>query len=127
MSIERDLWSEAQLAEVVAFVGKLEAGGLIAVPPGLGRLTAQLAPLIAEAERTQKSVPLFSSAQTAPALPKLAYSLDEILEMVPFGRTSLYEDIRDGKLIANKRGRTTFVLPENLAAYMRSFPTSQEA
>lgn len=53
---------------------------------------------------------------------KIAYSIDEILEIHPGGRTRLYDAIREGHLIARKQGRQTVILYEDYAAYLRALP-----
>ncbi len=56
-------------------------------------------------------------------LTKPAYSIDEIVEIGPLSRSSLYEAIRDGKLVARKSGRRTFILSEDYERFLRSLPT----
>ena len=57
----------------------------------------------------------------------LAYSIEDIVERVPFGRSTVYEEIKAGRLIARKvRGRT-IILPTDAKNYLRSLPTTKDA
>ena len=47
-----------------------------------------------------------------------AYSIEQVLERVTFGRQKLYEEIRAGRLIARKSGRRTLILAKDLNAYL---------
>ncbi len=49
---------------------------------------------------------------------KFAYSINEVLELVPIGRTALYADIAAGLLRKTKRGKTTLILADDLVAYL---------
>ena len=53
----------------------------------------------------------------------LAYSISEACAAARAGRTALYEAIRNGALIARKRGRKTLILPEDLRRWVESHPT----
>lgn len=53
---------------------------------------------------------------------KIAYTIDEILEIHPGGRTRLYDAIREGHLVARKQGRQTIILYEDYAAYLHALP-----
>ena len=53
-------------------------------------------------------------------LTKAAYSVSELLETVPIGRTSVYAAIRDGKLKAKKFGRKTVFLAPDITAFLNS-------
>ena len=57
-------------------------------------------------------------------IPKLGLSIDETCEASGLGRTSIYEAIGDGKLIAKKAGRRTIILPKDLKAYLESLPAA---
>lgn len=58
----------------------------------------------------------------AQAIPQLAYSIPELLEMIRLGRTRTYELINSGALPARKVGRRTLVLHEDLQAFLRNLP-----
>jgi hypothetical protein len=51
-------------------------------------------------------------------LTKPAYSVNETLSLLPIGRTSLYEAIKDGKLHPRKHGKKTIILAPDLAAFL---------
>jgi hypothetical protein len=53
---------------------------------------------------------------------KDAYSIDELAEKGPVGRSKLYEAIAAGRLIARKEGRRTIVLRDDYLNYLRSLP-----
>lgn len=55
---------------------------------------------------------------------KLAYTVNEACAATGIGRTSLYEEIRAGKLVARKRGATTLILAIDLDAYLAALPTT---
>jgi excisionase family DNA binding protein len=57
--------------------------------------------------------------------PPLAYSIAEACSAARAGRTAIYEAIRDGALIARKRGRKTLILPEDLRRWVESHPAVQ--
>ena len=55
---------------------------------------------------------------------RLAYTIEEVAETTTLGRTRLFEEIRNGRLIATKCGRRTVVLAEHLDAFLRALPAS---
>jgi excisionase family DNA binding protein len=55
--------------------------------------------------------------------PPLAYSIAEACAAARAGRTSIYEAIRDGALVARKRGRKTLILPDDLRRWVEAHPT----
>jgi len=61
------------------------------------------------------------------AIPKLAYTVDEVTAATGIGRSSIYEDLSAGLLKARKRGRTTIILAEDLAAWLAAMPAFGEA
>jgi excisionase family DNA binding protein len=52
----------------------------------------------------------------------MAYTIDEAAEVAAVGRSSLYEAITAGELIARKRGRSTIILAADLASYLAALP-----
>ena|SRR5581483_554423 len=50
----------------------------------------------------------------------LAYSLQQVGELVSVGRSSLYKAIKAGELRAVKQGRRTMVLSDDLRAWLSS-------
>jgi hypothetical protein len=53
---------------------------------------------------------------------KPAYTIEELLQIHPGGRTRLYDAIKAGQLIARKIGRQTIVLDDEYTAYLQSLP-----
>lgn len=53
----------------------------------------------------------------------VAYSLDDITALGGPGKTTLYDEINRGALVAHKCGRKTIVLPEDLKQYLQGLPT----
>lgn len=51
-----------------------------------------------------------------------ALSIPEVCERSGAGRTRIYEEIRAGRLIANKIGSRTIIWSDNLAAWMSGLP-----
>ena len=49
---------------------------------------------------------------------RLAYTAEEVAEMVGIGRSKLYQHINTGQLQAKKLGRRTIVLKNDLEAYV---------
>jgi len=54
---------------------------------------------------------------------KLALDVEEIQDVVPLGRTTLYAAIGRGELKARKCGRRTLVLVDDLKSYLDGLPT----
>jgi excisionase family DNA binding protein len=52
----------------------------------------------------------------------LAYSIAEACAVARAGRTAIYQAIRDGELIARKRGRRTIILSEDLRHWLDRLP-----
>ncbi len=53
---------------------------------------------------------------------KLGFSIKESCRASGLGRTTIYEAIGAGELIAKKAGRRTIILPKDLEAYLESLP-----
>ena len=54
--------------------------------------------------------------------PQLAYTIAEVCAAARASRTSVYEAIKAGELLARKRGRRTIVLEGDLHRYLESLP-----
>ncbi len=60
-------------------------------------------------------------------LTRPAYSVNELLAILPLGRTSLYAAIKSGALRANKLGKKTLFLAPDVAAFLASLrPISEK-
>ena len=57
---------------------------------------------------------------------KQAYSIKEVTAAGGGSRSTIYEAIKDGKLRARKRGRSTVILAADLAQYLESLPDFHE-
>ncbi len=57
---------------------------------------------------------------------KKALSVSEVLDVVPFGRTVLYEVLKSKKLVARKLGRRTIILSADLDDFLRALPVADE-
>lgn len=53
---------------------------------------------------------------------KLAYTIKEAVAVSPLSRSTLYEDIAAGRLLARKRGGRTFILRADLEDYLKAMP-----
>jgi hypothetical protein len=49
-----------------------------------------------------------------------AYRIPDVCKLTGLGRTSIYAAIKAGDLVARKRGRSTIVLGDDLASFLRS-------
>jgi excisionase family DNA binding protein len=58
---------------------------------------------------------------------KLAYGLDEINQLLGVGRSTLYAEIKAGRLPLTKIGRRSLVLAEDLGAYVATLKKNQQA
>jgi hypothetical protein len=65
--------------------------------------------------------------ESAGVKPVLSYTIAEAVTATGIGRSSLYEDIKAGKLTAKKRGASTVILAEELARYVAELPDAREA
>jgi Helix-turn-helix domain len=57
-------------------------------------------------------------------LPKLAYTIDETRQLIPFGRTRIYELLRSGALRSRKHGKRRMILASDLTAFLDSLGES---
>lgn len=57
---------------------------------------------------------------------KLAYTMEELTELAPLSRSSLYKAKAEGKLKTHKAGRRTLVLAEDFAKFLNALPTSTD-
>jgi len=55
---------------------------------------------------------------------RIAYTVDEVVELLGVGRTTLYEAIKAGDLQTKKLGRRTLILAEELDRWVDSLPAS---
>ncbi len=58
---------------------------------------------------------------------KQAHSINWICEDSNLGRSFIYKEIKDGRLIARKAGRRTIILDPDYRAYLAALPTTGEA
>jgi hypothetical protein len=58
---------------------------------------------------------------------KLAFSIEEAVAASGIGRTSIFEEIKAGRLVARKCGRRTLILKHDLALWLDGLPRSAEA
>lgn len=57
---------------------------------------------------------------------RIAYSVDEVVELTGIGRTRLYETIAAGDLRTKKLGRRTLILTADLLAWLNSLPDGDD-
>jgi hypothetical protein len=53
---------------------------------------------------------------------KLACSIKKFADLTDFGRTTIYEAIKDGSLIARKRGKRTVITAPDGLRWLKSLP-----
>ena len=58
---------------------------------------------------------------------KLAFGIDELLEIHPGGRTGLFEAIKVGELVARKMGARTIILKTDYESYLEALPRATDA
>jgi excisionase family DNA binding protein len=58
---------------------------------------------------------------------RIAFTIEQAVEVSGIGRTTLYAQIRDGHLIARKIGRRTIIMASDLLAFLESLPEVGEA
>jgi hypothetical protein len=54
--------------------------------------------------------------------PKLAFTISDLVEVGPFGRSKIFSEIREGNLPAKKAGSRTVVLREDYENFLRGLP-----
>ena len=59
-----------------------------------------------------------------PTPTKLAYSIPEVCRTASIGRTRLYTEIKEGRLLAVKVGRRTLIRAEDMDAWLGSLGAS---
>jgi excisionase family DNA binding protein len=55
-----------------------------------------------------------------------AYSVNELLELLPLGRTSLYYAVKEGRLKAHKLGKKTLFLAPDIVVFLESLQSSNQ-
>ena len=53
----------------------------------------------------------------------LAVSIEGAIKASGLGRSKIYDEIRDGRLLARKVGKRTLILMTDLKAWLAAFPT----
>ncbi len=53
---------------------------------------------------------------------KLGLTVDDLVAASGLGRTSIYAQIRDGRLVARKCGRRTIILPSDATDWLKNLP-----
>jgi hypothetical protein len=54
--------------------------------------------------------------------PPKAYTINELINAGPLKRNAIYREIREGRLIARKAGKSTIVLAEDWDVFLRALP-----
>ncbi len=62
-----------------------------------------------------------------PKVAPLAYTIDQIVELVPIGRTSIFAEIKSGRLEARKIGKRTIITAQALRTYLENLPKREAA
>lgn len=53
---------------------------------------------------------------------KHAYTINEACHEIGIGRTNIYQEIANGKLVARKANKRTIILAEDLTGYLTRLP-----
>lgn len=56
---------------------------------------------------------------------KLAFTIPELVATGPFGRSKIFNEIRDGNLPAKKVGNRTIVLADDYREFLRGLPDAR--
>jgi hypothetical protein len=56
---------------------------------------------------------------------RLGYSIRQALALLPWGRSKVYAEIKDGNLKVKKLGRRTVVTPDELRRYIAALPEKE--
>lgn len=59
------------------------------------------------------------------ASPAYAFSLEQVTDLTGLGRTSIFQAIRDRRLVAKKNGRRTIVLKADLEAFLSNLESAR--
>jgi predicted DNA-binding transcriptional regulator AlpA len=54
---------------------------------------------------------------------KQAYTVNEVIKEIGIGRSKLYAEIKDGKIIPRKIGKKTIFLAKDVETYLNDLPT----
>lgn len=57
---------------------------------------------------------------TAAPTAKVAYSIGEVVQVTPFGRSTIYEEIKRGRLKTYKKGARRYITHEHLIEWLTS-------
>jgi excisionase family DNA binding protein len=68
-----------------------------------------------------------SGQKIGAATGRLAYTVEGVCETAGIGRSSVFEAIRSGELVARKMGRRTIVLEGDLRRWLASLPRAVDA
>jgi excisionase family DNA binding protein len=63
--------------------------------------------------------------QPSRRLPKLAYTITEVMEVIGVRRTKLYDEINCGNLKSRKLGSKTLILIADLEEYLANLPSTK--
>jgi excisionase family DNA binding protein len=58
-------------------------------------------------------------------LTRMAYSVEQFAEATDISRSSLYEEIKAGRLVARKCGKRTIISVHDAEAWLESLPHAQ--
>jgi hypothetical protein len=95
---------------------------------------AQLRELLANLERAHAAPapaepepkPLIPASKPQREVPVVAYSVQEVIDMAPFSRSTVWDLIRNGALPVRKLGRRSFILREEWEEFLRRCPTGTD-
>lgn len=58
---------------------------------------------------------------------RIAFTIAEVAKAAGVGRTTVFEEIRHGRLVARKMGRRTIITADELDAWLKSLPPRSTA
>ncbi len=74
------------------------------------------------ANKPNESAPGQTESQHVGIADKLVFSIPEVCEVSGSGKTKIYAEIRDGRLVARKMGDKTIILRRDLLAWLDALP-----
>lgn len=70
------------------------------------------------------SIKSYENEKRGQKLDRPVYDMNSLLELIPIGRSSIYHEIKAGRLRTCKMGRRTLFLPKDILSWLESLRSS---